>query len=576
MNEPRPSPDRHLRLLGPADLDSLDPAVSCLPAAGQIARLHARQLFTYPPQPDLRDFRAIAPVPDIAADIPSIYNAGVGASHRSYTVHIRRGVWWDTSPAREVNAHDFVRAFKRMCNPVAPCPAISYFTSTIRGMAQYCQAYAAAVRGVPTAGSLAGFQNAHDIPGVRAVDDGTLVFELIRPAPDFLWILALPCVSPAPVEYDAFLPDSPELGDNLRATGPYRLLRYQPGEAIRLAPNPVWRQDSDPVRRRALAGVEVRIRPATPAEMTEEIVSGTADLPWGTESARQEPTPRGSAEPSPGTDDGSGLGYSLDPYLVFNLRSPNAGRATGRVGTRRAISYAIDRTAIAGIVAELVPGATVRIAHAVVPPGNDAYQGADPYPAPGDHGDPDRSRALLAGAGDDRMGLTLVHLDSVLATRVAASCASDLEKVGIAIRTVPLGEREYHRLLLDPARASQGAWDIALAARSPDWYYQNARVFLQPMFQSAPYPSPVNHGGYRDPAVDRLIETALSSFQPGQAEQAWREVERRVLADAAVVPILFRAPAAPQRHAARVRDATAIPTLAFTVDLATVRLDDAD
>ena len=81
----------------------------------------------------------------------------------------------------------------------------------------------------------------------------------------------------------------------------------------------------------------------------------------------------------------------------------------------------------------------------------------------------------------------------------------------------------------DPARASQGSWDIALAARSPDWYYQNARVFLQPMFQSAPHPSPVNYGGYRDPAVDRLIETALSSFQPGQAEQAWREVERRVL-----------------------------------------------
>jgi peptide/nickel transport system substrate-binding protein len=568
MNRPEPSPDQHLRLVGPADLDSLDPAVSHLPPAGQLARLHARQLFTYPPEPDLRDFRAVAPVPDIAADIPSIYNAGVGASHRSYTVHLRRGVWWDTTPAREVTAHDFVRAFKRMGNPVAPCPAISYFTSTVRGMTEYCRAYAAAVGGTPTAEVLAAFQHAHDIPGVRAVDDHTLVFELTRPAPDFLWILALPCVSPTPVEYDAFLPDSPELGANLRATGPYRLLRYRPGTAIRLAPNPAWCPESDPVRHQRLAGIEVRIRPATSAEVAEEIASGRADLPWGADAARvdDEPPARGGGE----------LGYSLDPYLVFNVHGAHADRSTGRVTTRRAIGYAIDRAAIAGIVAELAPDVQVRIAHAVVPPGNDAYQGADPYPASGERGDPDRSRALLDSTGDDNLHLTLIHLDSALATRVAASCAADLEKVGVAVRTVPLGHRDYQRLLLDPARAGRGEWDIALAARAPDWYHQNARVFLQPMFQSSPYPSPLNYGGYRNPAVDRLIETALSSFQRGEAEQAWREVERRVLADAAVVPILFRAPAAPQRHAARVRDAITIPTLAFTVDLAAVCVDGTD
>lgn len=381
-----------LRLRGPAPVHRLDPSASHQAPADQVIRLFARQLFGYAPAPDLRDWRAIAPAPDLATDVPSTYNTGMGARHTNYVVHLRRGVFWDTEPAREVTAHDVVRGLKRLANPLTRPAALPYFTSTIRGMAQYCEDYAAAIRrDDPTAEELAAFQNSHDIPGVLVLDDESLVIELVRPAIDFAAIMALPCASPAPVEYDAFLPGSPELHRNLRSNGPYRPVRLVPGRELRLEPNPVWRQESDPLRHRYLDGIEVAVEDAAPEHVAARVASGAADLPWGVRVAE----PHG-AEPA---DPGDGLGLSLDPYLVFNLRSPAAGGALADVRVRRALSYAIDKAAIADLYRRSGRGALVRTAGSVVPPGNDAHQELDLYATPGSRGDASRCRALLAEAG---------------------------------------------------------------------------------------------------------------------------------------------------------------------------------
>src|SRR5262249_32326997 len=146
-------------------------------------------------------------------------NAGVGASHTSYVIHLRPNVFWDTEPIRAVTAHDVVRGLKRLCTPLHRSTALPYLTSTVRGLAEYRDGHPGDAR---TAAELAAYANSHDISGVLALDDETLVVELLRPALDVVDILALPCVSPVPVEYDAYLPDSPQARRNLRSSGPYR------------------------------------------------------------------------------------------------------------------------------------------------------------------------------------------------------------------------------------------------------------------------------------------------------------------------------------------------------------------
>ncbi|HEX6869803.1 MAG TPA: hypothetical protein VF163_01785, partial [Micromonosporaceae bacterium] len=153
-----------LRLCGPGDPVALDPACLDDAASAQLTRLYARQLFTYRAEPDLRSWQAIAPVADLAAQIPSIYNAGLGASGTTYVVHLRSGILWDTEVPRPVTAHDVVRGIKRLANPIRPPSVLPYFTSTIRGMAQFHADLVAAVGKDPTAQDLADFLNSHEIP----------------------------------------------------------------------------------------------------------------------------------------------------------------------------------------------------------------------------------------------------------------------------------------------------------------------------------------------------------------------------------------------------------------------------
>src|SRR5262245_50528882 len=111
-----------LRYFGPGSMDHVDPASAYYALSHQIIRLYARQLFNYPTAVDMS---ALTPVPDVATEVPTVDNGGISADLRTYTITLRPEVYWDTTPPRAVTAADFVRGFKRMCNPVAGAGAIA-------------------------------------------------------------------------------------------------------------------------------------------------------------------------------------------------------------------------------------------------------------------------------------------------------------------------------------------------------------------------------------------------------------------------------------------------------------------
>jgi peptide/nickel transport system substrate-binding protein len=556
-----------LRLYGPGSMDHVDPACSYFMLAGQIIRLFTRQLFAYEAVRGLSDPRAVTPAPDVAAEIPTTHNGGLSADHMTYTVRLRPGVYWDTTPAREVTASDFVRGFKRMCNPVIRAGAINYYTSTVKGVAEYCDGYTAAVPGrEPAATELAAYQNSHDIAGLRAVNERTLVFELIRPANDFLNILAMTFASAAPVEYDAFVPDSAEFRRNTRSNGPYRFVHYVHGKELRMERNPAWRQESDTIRHQYLDGIEVTMEKVTPAQVRKRIISGEADLSWA--SPVTEPYEISPTNPS------DSLGFALNPYMVFNLRSPNAGGAMGKLKVRQAIAYAIDKVAMVEIFDNLSAGTVMGPAHTAIPPGNLGYEDYDLYSTPGDRGDPDKCRELLAEAGyQNGLTITAVHRDVDANPEVAESYAADLEKGGITVRLVALGHKDYYPFLQDPANAQAGEWDISAPSWTPDWFGNNGRAFLQPMVQTNNVCGTSNYGCYSNADVDHMIEKALTATDQVQAGAAWHEVDLQVMKDVAIVPILVHAPTIPHIAGARVHNAIAMPTVDRWFDLSNLWLD---
>jgi peptide/nickel transport system substrate-binding protein len=168
----------------------------------ELERAYARQLLNYPSEPALSTSSSqwttdITPVPDIATEVPTAANGGITGGGKVYTFHIKPGVMWDTTPARQVTASDFVREFKAFFNPISPVGNPGYYTSTIAGLTAYSNAEAAFFKSVknPTAAQIANFQNTHNISGIKAVDATTLQFTLMAPASDFNDMLAMPFAS---------------------------------------------------------------------------------------------------------------------------------------------------------------------------------------------------------------------------------------------------------------------------------------------------------------------------------------------------------------------------------------------
>lgn len=524
-----------LCFLGPGDPNHLlDPTSAYHVRRGQVQRAITRQLFAYPAVQDVSDpHQAFRPAPDVAVEIPSEANGGLSADRLDYTIRLRGGVWWNSRPTRELVAQDFVRGLKRLANPAVSGDARGYFTSTIRGMVGYCDAYDESFGAqLPRADVLAQFHNSHDVTGLRAIDDRTLLISLEKPANDFLNILAMGFAAAVPEEYDASLPGSLELRPTVSG-GPYRIAGCTAAEMV-LERNPVWRPETDPVRRQEVDAVHIR-RDAETDVVRGWIDSGEIDLAWqfGVVSW---------GKPDPDFDASfprSYPGYTLNPYLVFNLQSPNRRGAMQDIRVRRAITYAIDKVAIGAIVDALEGVATVPL-HSVITPGSVGHRGFNPYPTPGDRGNLAKAQELLRDAGYHE-GLTLIAAvrNVHLHLRVMRSVAADLRKCGIELDIrMYQPEQYYQSLLFDPDKGKAGVWDIAEPGWTPDWHGNNGRAVVQQLLQTNFHQGTTNYGGYSNPKVDRLIDQALQEPDLRHADERWHEVDVQVMNDVPIVPIL--------------------------------------
>src|SRR4030095_5251398 len=91
-----------LKLVGSSDVDHLHTAPPHYIAPYTLERAFTRQLFSYPASTDIA--KANTPVADVATEVPTQANGGISADGRTWTIHLRSGVRWNTTPAREVTA----------------------------------------------------------------------------------------------------------------------------------------------------------------------------------------------------------------------------------------------------------------------------------------------------------------------------------------------------------------------------------------------------------------------------------------------------------------------------------------
>ena len=516
-----------LRLLGTSDIFNLDTTSGYYTVLYIISRAFTRQLVSYPASPDFAKELRLAP--DIATAIPTRANGGIGADGKTYTFRIKPGVKWDTTPPRQVTAADFVREFKLLCNPVAPTGAPGYFTSTIVGMNAYCDGFAK-VKG--TAPAIARYVNSHPLPGVVAKDRLTLVFRLAKPSPDFLNILALPFASPRPVEYMRYVPDSAKFRQHTISNGPYKIAKYVPTREFRLERNPAWDPKTDKIRKAHVDRITIT-QGLTAENVQQQLEAGTAEMEWDATPPLQDlPRLISSKDKRLLIAPGGPYHVALNAYLPLNQY---AGPMKNKL-VRQAVNYTVDKSA----VVQIFGGRRIAAAtNQVILPGNVGYiPNFDPYPNKNGRGDPGKAREVLARAGyADGLDVKLLYQTLQPYPRVAQSLQASLKRAGFRVKLIPATVSDFYgKYMLVPSTAKRRVWDIAIAGWIPDWFGNNGRSVIQPLF-TKPGPGSSNYGGYTSRLLNRFVNKALTAKSPAQAAAQWRRANAQIMKDAATVPV---------------------------------------
>lgn len=521
-----------LNMLGVGDVDYMDPNVSYYSGGYLGLRLWSRQLFTFPAKKGQTD----KPYADLATEIPSTSNGGISKDGKTYTIKLRSGVKWNTSPERAVTAEDVVRGVKRTCNPIQPFGGTPDFANLIDGYSKFCADFAApyAKKGAKpaTPADVEKYIEGTDLPGVVAKDASTVVFKLTQPASYMVDMLTLPAFSPAPKEVLKYAPGSTKLGQNQISDGPYKIDDYQPTKSISFSRNPAWDPSTDPIRKAYVNKVEVN-ETGQQENIQQQLEANTkeADMAWDTF-----PPPTAVPGLVKKKDPNLNIGEtsSTNPYVIYNLQSPNANKAMQNVKFRQGLSYALDRDNLV----QVLGGKEVNtpLSH-VLPENIDGSENFDLYPH-----STSKAKALFQQAGV-KSGTTIKVLyrnESEGSTKSFQTIQQDLSKVGLKVVGVSASNADFYtKYLQDPSKAKSGVWDLSLGGWGSDWYGNAALSFFAPLFSGAPSfpPNGSNYGLYDDSATNALIKKASTALTQADSDKLWAEADKAVMKNAAFFPI---------------------------------------
>jgi len=335
--------------------------------------------------------------PQVAETMPE-----VSADGRTYTIRIRKGIFFSDDPAfrgnkRELTAADFDYAIKRLVDPKNRSPNLWLVEDRIVGIRD-------AAKQAKAAGK---FDYDARIPGVEVVDRYTLRIRLEKPDYNFMYILAMPQLGGQAREVVEKYGD--DIGAHPVGTGAFRLAQWRRASKIVLERNANFRElyydeepaADDPVAQRlarenkgkripCVDRVEIAIieesQPRWLAFLNKETDWTNVPLEF-----RVMALPNGRLAP---WLEKRGVKYfpSVEPdlvYLYYNMKDPVfGGYAPEKVALRRAISlaYNIDEDI------SLVRGGGAIATQGILPPGTIGY---DPSFTLGKRYDPAKAKALL-------------------------------------------------------------------------------------------------------------------------------------------------------------------------------------
>ena len=401
-----------------------------------------------------------------------------------YVFHLREGLAW--SDGQPLTAKDVEFGIKRVLDPRSPGASVAIYFVLENGQDYYL-----------------GANDDADAIGVRALDDRTVEFRLVAPAPYFLSVMNRPDGGPQPrhaIERD---------GDAWT----------EPGRQVVSGAFFVAERTDDRLLLRRRGGypghrsgnvAEVELYRAEVADSLPLYDSRDTDMVLVRYTPRLADLVPGAVRPD------AILGAAAwSAYVRFDHTHP----VTGNLDLRRALAHAIDRDALLGVS----PANLVVATGGVVPP---ALQGHTPDIAL--RYDPELARDHLARSGFDgelELGGSVVW-EPILEAVTNGWRDVFGDRVSVGWWSWSEGEARSPRVEAAPLRIT--GWLPGYA--DPEYY-------LRLLFQST---SRTNEGGFADPAFDVLIERARQERSDRGRLERFHEADRYAVADrVAVIPLVY-------------------------------------
>ena len=229
---------------------------------------------------------------------------------------------------------------------------------------------------------------------------------------------------------------------------------------------------------------------------------------------------------------------STFPYIVFNLRSPDANGAMQKLLVRQAVNYGVDKAAV---VKAIGGPAIATIINTVIMPGNTGYVNSNMYPDNSGQGNVAMCKSDLAKAGyPNGVTLTYMYPNDSSNTREFTAIQASLANCGITLTGKPEpGSSFFTDLGNSPENNKPGQWDMGQPGWFPDWFGNNGRTVIQALFQGPNCViNTVNYGCYDNATVNSLITKAEGASSLPAAGNYWHQADVQIMSDAAIAPIM--------------------------------------
>ncbi|MBB4917464.1 ABC transporter substrate-binding protein [Streptosporangium saharense] len=441
-------------------------------------------------------------VPDLATDTGTTADGG-----KTWTFTLKEGLKFsDGSP---ITAQDVKYGIERSFAPMFQ-GGLGYHKTLLVGGTDYDGPY-----------------DGKKLDSIEVVDDHKIVFHLKRPFGNWPWIVSMPAFAPVPAAADT----KPETyGEHPVASGPYQVTSFRKGSQAVLERNPNWKADTDQAR---FAGPDkiVLDMGLNNDTIVQRLIDDKGEDKAAISNALISPSQFQRIESDPSISNrmaNSPSGYFR--YLAMNVKRP--GLSDVRV--RRAINYAVNKAELQSVYGG--PKFGGQITSTIMTPGIPGHTEYDLYDG-GDTGNVDKAKELLAEAGVSELKLTLTYPTDVSAIeeKEAQSIKNSLARIGVKVELKGLDGDTWSELV----SSDDGDYDMTTNGWGAD--FPSGMSTIQPLFAS----SEIGNGGgnaskYSNPKVDAAIDAAIAEPDLGKAATMWAAIDKQIMEDAPVVPILVQ------------------------------------